>query len=302
MNRKRCANGLTAICVRGLRDGSSNRDEGVAGIFPPQRLTAVQHQVRETLHRSPRLFQLERSRWWLDGVRRTIEGLQTYTLAGVHKWLKRLGLCYKRGRHYLHSPDPYYDLKMAYVHAALAQAGSDPERTVFLYMDEFTYYRRPSLAATYAPCASKQPLALCGYRSTRSQRIATCLNPLTGATFSWQRNRFDVPTLIRFFRAVEQAHPAAQRIYVALDNWPNHFHPQLLLALQNTPIVLLRLPTYAPWTNPVEKFWRRLNQELLHLHDLADDWRGLQAAVQLWLDRWLSPSTDLLRYVGLSPY
>jgi transposase len=62
---------------------------------------------------------------------------------------------------------------------------------------------------------------------------------------------------------------------------------------------LLRLPTYAPWTNPIEKVWRKLKQEVLHQHDFGDDWAGLQQAVQGWL-AWAAPA-DLLRYTGLRP-
>lgn len=67
------------------------------------------------------------------------------------------------------------------------------------------------------------------------------------------------------------------------------------------PIQLLFLPTYAPWTNPVEKLWRWLEQEVLHLHPFGDDWEGLKAAVAAFLERFRGPSPELLRYVGLSP-
>jgi transposase len=64
---------------------------------------------------------------------------------------------------------------------------------------------------------------------------------------------------------------------------------------------LLRLPTYAPWTNPVEKVWLALYREVLHLHDCADDRPRLQTLVQTWLDRWVDGSLDLLQAVGLYP-
>jgi transposase len=40
-----------------------------------------------------------------------------------------------------------------------------------------------------------------------------------------------------------------------------------LTAREATQIGLLRLPTYVPWTNPIEKLWQRLKQEVLHQHD-----------------------------------
>lgn len=101
-------------------------------------------------------------------------------------------------------------------------------------------------------------------------------------------------------QTVNAAYPTAERLYVALDNWPVHFHPALRTALAaTTRIRLLRLPTYAPWTNPVERVWRKLAQEVLHLHRHTDDWPGLCAQVQAWLDAALLPSEALLRYTGL---
>jgi hypothetical protein len=47
--------------------------------------------------------------------------------------------------------------------------------------------------------------------------------------------------------------------------------------------------------------WRRLKQEVLHRHDLGDDWEGLKAAVTAWLAKWSGPSPGLVRYVGLCP-
>lgn len=59
------------------------------------------------------------------------------------------------------------------------------------------------------------------------------------------------------------------------------------------------MPTYAPWRNPIEKVWRKLYAEVLHLHRWADQWEALQAAVQTWLDQGREPSTTLLCSCGV---
>lgn len=116
----------------------------------------------------------------------------------------------------------------------------------------------------------------------------------------WQRHRFDRQTLLRFYGAVAAAYPEAEAIFLAQDNWPVHAHPDVLAALPPR-IALLPLPTYAPWTNPVEDLWRALCGDVIHHHDFGDDWAGLQAAVEHWLARWTDASPDLLRIVGLCP-
>lgn len=258
--------------------------------------------MADTVHVSPQGKGLPRSRWWLAGIRQVIDWLQDSSLTCVWQTLRRLGLHYKRGREYVHSPDPDYALKLAYVQAAQQLARQDPQRYVLLYQDEMTYYRRPSLASDYAPIGSKQPLARSGYRSNRQRRICASLNFLTGQVVAQQRSHIRRQALLAHYQALEVAYPQAEVIFVVQDNWPVHFHPDVLLGLVGHRITLLRLPTYAPWTNPIEKLWLRLRQEVLHLHRFEDDWLGLTQALPAWLDQWRFPSTDLLHYVGLSPY
>ena len=173
-----------------------------------------------------------------------------------------------------------------------------------LYEDELTYYRRPTVAQGYARAGQDGPRAEQGWARNRLRRVAACLDPRTGRLVAWQRERFDWRTLRRFYQeAVLPAYPDARRIYLIQDNWPVHFHPDLLAALADTPIRPLRLPTDAPWTNPVEKVWRKLYADVLHLHRFVDAWDALTLTVQAWLNQWSDPgpglAADLLRYVGL---
>lgn len=190
---------------------------------------------------------------------------------------------------------------MLYVQAAHSLAQQDPERYVLLYEDELTYYRRPTVSRAYACQGHHQRLAVQGHGHNTSRRIASVLNAVTGQLIAWQRERFDRQTLIRFYEAVEKAYPQAQRIFIAQDNWPVHFHPDILLAFAHTKISLLRLPTYAPWTNPHEKVWLWLYKDILHHHDLASDWPALQQRVERWLSNFRDPSPALLSFVGLLP-
>jgi hypothetical protein len=54
----------------------------------------------------------------------------------------------------------------------------------------------------------------------------------------------------------------------------------VLAALASSKVVVV---AYAPWTNPMEKVWRKLYQEVLHLHDFRDDWEALKREVERWL-------------------
>lgn len=258
--------------------------------------------MAQLVQRSPRLSGQMASRWSLARIGQGISWLKALSLPGVYRILRRLKVRYKRGRAYVHSPDPDYDLKLAYLQAAQQQATQAPQRVVLLYQDEFTYYRRASVARDYALQGSHDPRAHTGWGSNRLRRVAGCLDFATGRLLTRQRKRFNRRALIAFYREVEAAYPHAEVIFLAQDNWPVHFHPDILLALADSKIILLRLPTYAPWTNPIEQVWRLLYQDVLHQHPFVDDWLLLQDAVQLWLDQWRSGSYELLHAVGLYPY
>jgi putative transposase len=98
------------------------------------------------------------------------------------------------------------------------------------------------------------------------------------------------------------AYPTATRLTLVHDNWLVHRHPDLLDPLQADPRVqVLFLPTYAPWTNPVEQVWRLLKADVLHLHELTDEWSRLQHIVAAWLAQWDQPSPTWRKAVGLCP-
>ena len=226
--------------------------------------------------------------------------MASLSLTGIWFILRRWHLVYKRGRRYLHSPDPAYDQKVAAVAQARAAAQAEPDRFVVVYQDELTFYRRPTVAQAYAPQGRDAPRARQGLRANTASRLAGCLNVKTGQLFVWQRAHFDRHTLIRYYRDLEAAYPAVEQIYLVQDNWPVHFHPEVVTALRASRITCLPLPTYAPWTNPIEKVWRKLYQEVLHLHPFVDRWDELKQAVIQWYEQFAGPSPELLRYVGLA--
>jgi transposase len=201
----------------------------------------------------------------------------------------------------VHSPDPAYLRKRAQVRWAWQQVQQDPVRFVLLYQDELTYYRCPTVYCDYATAGSDAPRAVQGTDYNTSRRIAGCLDAYTGRLICWQRSAFDYQTFLRYLHAVEARYPRAERMYIVLDNWPVHFQPDVLAALQSSKITLVFLPTYAPWLNPIEKVWRKLKQEILHLHRYHCRWKELQERVEAWLIQYDRPAPDLLHYVGLSP-
>lgn len=261
----------------------------------------MRQQVERKLQQAPVVDGQVRSRWTLAWLRQAVPELKGLSLPGVCKILHRLGLRYKRGREHLHSPDPEYTSKLKRVQQLEADVRQSGGRLVLMYADELTYYRRPSLNRDYARCGHTQALVELGHSSNCKRRACAALDIRLGCCFTWQGSKIGKQELIRFFQQLAARYPDAEVIYVVLDNWPVHFLPEVVEAARQCRIELVRLPTYAPWTNPVEKVWLRLKREVLHHHRFADDWAGLVDRVQRWLTALDQPSTDLLHSVGLFP-
>jgi hypothetical protein len=278
------------------------------------------------LRREPAAFGYPQSRWTLNRLLTSCGWLRLESLGGLSRLLKRIGIRFKRARDYLHSPDPDYQAKLDVIALARLRAYYDPARYVLLSLDEVSYYRQPTLAHAYAACGHDQALAYRSYQSNTSQRVLATLDCLSGQVLYQQTSRTTVASIVRFWYQVAAAYREAERLYIVLDNWPVHFHPDGLAPLMaqqwhwpiksppnwpsepsakakhdQLPIQLLCLPSYAAWLNPIEKLWRWLKQEVLHLHRQRDDWHALKGRVAGFLDGFANGSPKLLRYVGLLP-
>jgi transposase len=253
----------------------------------------------ETVRQPPELHGLARTGWRLADLEAVLPFRRGYSRSGLSRALKRLHVSRQRGRLAVHSPDAAYAHKLAWVARACALARQPDSEVVVLYGDEFSLYRQPTLAATYAP-QRRAPVARRSHRANTRHRISGALDLVTGQVTWLARSVMGVVNLKRFLVKVRVAYPG-QRVILIWDNWPVHQHAEVLAAASASGIELLWLPTYAPWTNPIEKLWRWLKQDLLHHHRRADQWRELQAQVWAWLDQFAGPSPALLRYVGLLP-
>ena len=249
--------------------------------------------------RDPRRYGLPRSRWRLADLRTVVPAVADYSISGLSRLLKRLGLSRQRGRLHLHSPDPAYARKVRRIAAAMRLARTAPDQVTVCFGDEASVYRHPTLAHRWAAVGT-EPTALLSHRSNTRHRLCGALDAVTGQVVVTSGSRTTVPHLCRFLRTLRAAYPD-RRLILIWDTWPVHAHVDVLAQAKAVKIELRWLPTYAPWTNPIEKLWRWLKAEVLHHHRFADDWDGLKAAIAAFLARFASGSEDLLRYVGLLP-
>ena len=307
------------------------RDAGASPLFPPVHADAeaATEALLHVVRRDPRKSGVAQSRWRLEDLIEHCKWLNLETESGMSQLLQRLGIHYKRGRDHVHSPDPYYQAKIDEISALKKRLEEHQGKEILLYLDELTYYRQPSLARAYEEAGEARPHAQRSLASNTASRVVGTLDAFSGRVLFQSGSKVGIKQLVHFYQQVRQAYPQAQRIWIVLDNWPVHFHPDVLVALEpqetrfpfsrppnwlqtpspaavkrwgdwQLPIQLVLLPTYASWCNPIEKLWRKLKQDVLHLHRLADDLKALRLLVTEFLQQFAAGSSELLRYVGLS--
>ena len=71
--------------------------------------------------------------------------------------------------------------------------------------------------------------------------------------------------IAEWLEALLEKHPL-EKIYVTWDNVNTHQDEEVEAVLRRAcgRLVLLYLPTYSPWLNPVEMLWRHFRREVTH--------------------------------------
>lgn len=256
------------------------------------------------IHDPPAQHGLRRSRWTLDLLRTHCEPLQRVrSRSGVWRRLHQWRLAWRRGRWHVTSPDPDYAVKVARVQAWCQAAHTDPAGVSVLFVDEYTCYRQPALGAawhTRGGGGAGQKRARRSCTANTKYRFAAALDVVTGRVVYRGNSRIGVWQLCAFLKQLRRAYGPTRQLVVIWDNWPMHGYDHVRETARAERIELVFLPVYAPWTNPIEKLWRKLKEELLVLHTASERWRELVQQVRTFLAEYDRPAPDLLRYVGLA--
>ena len=112
---------------------------GESLLFPPQKENEA--EARQALllliRRDPRTMGYAQSRWRLSMIAERCDWLQVTHTSSVWRLMKRLGIHYKRGREYIHSPERHYHDKLSLIELAKLRAYLAPDRYVCLFLETF---------------------------------------------------------------------------------------------------------------------------------------------------------------------
>ena len=127
------------------------------------------------------------------------------------------------------------------------------------------------------------------------------VNYHTGETLTLIRKRKRRPQIAEFLQALLDKHPD-QIIYVAWDNYICHQDDEVEAVVRGAAgrLVLLYLPTYSPWLNPIEMLWRHLRRVVTH-NELFETMRALHQAVIDFFERCNQGEYDVRSIIGAHP-
>lgn len=170
---------------------------------------------------------------------------------------------------------------------------------MFYYADEFNVSWLPTLRAMWSPVG--QQVMIPTPRQPYKRYGLGAVNSHTGETVVLFRRRKRRREVAELLQAIMDQHPT-ERVYVAWDNSSTHEDDEVEAVVRAAAgrLVLLYLPTYSPWLNPIEMLWRQFRREVTHC-ELFESVKALLTAAQAFVDRCNACPMRVLSIIGALP-
>jgi transposase len=167
---------------------------------------------------------------------------------------------------------------------------------VFYYADEFNLSWFPTLRAMWSPKGQQVMIPTPG-QPDKYYGIGA-VNYHTGESvvlFERRKRRQEIAQLLE---ALVHKHPTGT-IYLAWDNANTHEDDEVEAVVRAAAgrLVLLYLPTYSPWLNPIEMLWRHFRREVTHC-ECFETKSALLAAAQQCFERFNQCPQKILSVIG----
>jgi putative transposase len=220
------------------------------------------------LKSSPRDFGFVRSRWSCQVM--VLVLLETYELRvsqeTVRRWLHKEQIVWRRPRPIVGSCDPQREEKLQALRQLLATL---PANEIAVFQDEVDINTNPKIGAMWMRRGQQAAVVTPGTNEKRY--LAGSLNWRTGALLLTQGLPKEGRTAALFIRHLEDVRRRLLRyrkIHVLCDNARSHkcHAVQKYLKRWGHRVVLHYLPTAAPDTNPIERIWWHLHEEITRCH------------------------------------
>lgn len=170
---------------------------------------------------------------------------------------------------------------------------------VFYYADEFNVSWFPTLRAMWSPKGQQVMIPTPGQPKVHYGLGA--VNYHSGETVVIVRQRKRRQEVAELLHTLVDKHPTGT-IYVAWDNASTHQDDEVEAVVRAAAgrLVLLYLPTYSPWLNPIEMLWRHFRREVTHC-EIFETVKLLIEASYNFFKRYNESPQKVLSIIGTYP-
>ena len=170
---------------------------------------------------------------------------------------------------------------------------------MFYYADEFNVSWLPTLRKMWSPKGQQVMIPTPGQPKVHYGLGA--VNYHTGETVVIIRRHKRRKEVAELLDALLEKHPQ-ETIYIAWDNASTHQDDEVEAVVRGAAgrLVLLYLPTYSPWLNPIEMLWRHFRREVTHC-ELFLTLKDLIAASYDFFHRYNQVPNQTLSLIGAIP-
>ena len=154
----------------------------------------------------------------------------------------------------------------------------------------------PTLRAMWSP-KGQQVMIPTPAQPTRHYGIGA-VNYYTGETVVLVKRHKRRREIAEVLQALVEKHPTGT-MYVAWDNGNTHEDNEVEAVVRGAAVrlVLLYLPTYSPWLNPIEMLWRHFRREVTHC-ELFPTVKALLTATREFFERYNQEPYQVLSIIG----
>jgi transposase len=239
----------------------------------PQACTGLERGWREVVaawvtEYSPRHFGFLRSRWCCGVVALLLVELSEGQVSAetVRRWLHREQIVWRRPRPVVGPSDPERAATLQALRRLLAIL---PANEIAVFQDEVDINTNPKIGAMWMRRGQQAQVLTPGTNEKRY--LAGSLNWRTGAlilTEGFPKQGRNAALFVRHLDDLRRHLLCYQKIHVICDNARFHDCRLVRQYLQHWGhrIVLHFLPKYAPDTNPIERIWWHLHEEITRNH------------------------------------
>ncbi len=222
--------------------------------------------VRWVTEKTPRDFGFLRSRWSCATVVLLLWEVHQVQVSPetVRRWLHRAQIVWRRPRPVLGPKDPAYAQKLGKIRNLLATL---PDDETVVFQDEVDINTNPKIGSMWMKRGQQAKVVTPGTNGKRY--LAGSLHWRSGRLLvSEPGTRRDADLFIRHLDDLRRRLRGYRRIHVICDNAAFHHcaKVQKFLWRCGHRIVLHFLPKYAPHTNPIERVWWHLHEEITRNH------------------------------------